>query len=108
MGGFLTIPFALLLWFRPDFGAWTDVVWYGCWIVLFSFGASGALLAILTRAGAVELTHSGADEQTATYKMAKKVVEIERSQDREYSEHYYKSMDVKPPERKGPDEKPAA
>jgi hypothetical protein len=108
VGSFLAIPFALLLWFRPHFGAWTDVVWYGNLVVLFLFAGSGALLAILTRAGAVELTHSDADKQTTSYKMAKKVAEMEQSQGREYSEHYYESMGVKPPERKRSDDKPAS
>ena len=108
MGSFLTIPFALLLWFRPDLGAWTDVVWYGCWIVLFSFAGSGALLAILTRAGVVELTHSDADRQTTNYKMAKHVAEMEQSQKRGFSDSYYEGLGATPPKSKGPDDKTAA
>ena len=108
VGGILTIPFAVLLWVRPDFGAWTDTVWYGSWIVLFSFAGSGALLAILTRAGVVELTYSDADKQTTSYKMAKKVAKMEQSQGRGFSGRYHENICVKPPEQKGSDDRPAA
>ena len=107
-GSILTIPFAVLLWVRPRFGAWTDSVWYGSLIVIFSFAASGALLAILTRAGVVELTYSDTDKQTTNHKMAEHVAEMEQSQRRGFSDSYYEGLGVTPPKSKGPDYKTAA
>ena len=60
------------------------------------------------RAGVVELTYSDTDKQTTSYKMAKKVAEVEQSQVRGFSDRYYENIGVKPSERKGPDDKPAA
>ena len=60
------------------------------------------------RAGVVELTYSDTDKQTTSYKMAKKVAEVEQSQVRGFSDRYYENIGVKPPERKEPDDKPAA
>jgi hypothetical protein len=77
-------------------------------IVIFSFAGSGALLAILTRAGVVELTYSDADKQTTSYKMAKKVAEMEQSQGRGFSGRYYENIGLTPPKSKGPDDKTAA
>lgn len=76
--------------------------------MLFSFAGSGALLAILMRAGVVELTYSDTDKQTTSYKMAKHVAEMEQSQRRGFSDSYYEGLDVTPPKSKGPDDKTAA
>ena len=76
--------------------------------MIFSFAGSGALLAILIRAGVVELTYSDTDKQTTSYKMAKHVAEMEQSQRRGFSDSYYEDIDVTPPKSKGPDDKTAA
>jgi len=104
IGKIVAIPIGLLLFFRSD----NSIVWYGCLIALFVFAGSGALLAILTRAGVIELTHSDADRQTTSYKMSKTVAELEQRQQRGFSDSYYESHGVEPPKQKHPDDKPAA
>ena len=71
MGSILAIPFALFLFFRPDFGAWTHTLKIVSYIVLFSFAGSGALLAIFTRVGIVRMIYSDADKQSMSYMMSK-------------------------------------
>jgi hypothetical protein len=61
VGSILILPIAVILFIRPNFGAWNDTVWYGGLALMFLFAGSGALLAILMRAGVIQLTYS--DEQ---------------------------------------------
>jgi hypothetical protein len=76
--------------------------------MLFSFAGSGALLAILTRAGIVQMVYSDRDKQSMDYKVSKFAAEMEQSQRRGYSDSYYQNLGVEPPKEKSPDDKPAA
>jgi hypothetical protein len=98
----------LLLFFRPDFGAWTHTLKIVSYIIIFSLGGSGALMAIFARVGIVQLIYSDADKQTSSYKMSRMVAERERGQGSGFSDSYYENLGVKPPGQKEPDDQSAS
>ena len=108
VGSILALPCGLFLFVRPSWGIWNRRLEIISYIILFSLAGTGALLAILTRAGVIRMIYSDADKQSIGYKMSKAGAEIERSHQRGFSDSYYESLGVKPPERRDSDDKPAA
>ena len=108
MGQILALPCVLFLFFRPHLGAWTHTLTIVSYIIIFSLGGSGALMAIFIRAGVVQLTYCDADKQTLGYKMSRTVAEGEHRQGSGFSDSYYENLGVKPPKQKESDDKPAA
>jgi hypothetical protein len=108
VGSILALPVVLFLFFRPDFGAWTHTLKILAYIFIILLGVSGALLAILTRTGIVQLIYCDADKQSLHYKMSQTVAEMERIQKRGFSDKYYDGLGVQPPKQKESDDKPAA
>jgi hypothetical protein len=108
IGGILAIPVTLFLFFQPDVGAWTHTLEILAYLFIILLAVSGALLAIFTRAGVIQLTYSDADRQSLSYKMSRSVAEREQIRKRGFSDRYYEGLEVKPPKRKESDDKPAA
>ena len=106
MGSILVLPVGMFLFFRPDFGAWTHPLKILSYVIIISLGGSGALLAVLTRAGIVQFIYCDADKQTMSYKMKQSVAEMEQIQKRDFSDSYYDGLGVKPPKRDDSDDKP--
>lgn len=108
VGSILAVPFVLFLFVRPEWGVWGPRLQVAAYIFLSSLGGTGALLAILTRAGIIRIMYSNNDKQSMHYKMSKTVAKREQNKQFRFSDSYYENLDVSPPKRSEPDIKPPA
>jgi hypothetical protein len=108
VGSILALPFALFLFMRPDWGVWSRWLTVAAYIFLFSLGGAGALLAILTRTGIIQMIYSDGDKQSMHYKIAKGVAEREQNNRFGFSDSYYENLDVKQSKQNEPDAPPPA
>ena len=101
VGNIFAIPAVLFLSVQPDVGTerrWLEIAIY---IFMFSFCGLGALVAIFQRAGVIQFIYSEADKRSLIYRMSKYVAEMERDHRRQFSETYYRSFEITPPNQKG-------
>ena len=88
------VPAAIFVTFGPDTGEWNHAIKIVAYIYIFSLGGFGALLALLSRFGAVQFIYSDSDKNTFDYKMSRSLAErdLHSSFGKIFSSHYYQSF----------------
>ena len=99
IGSILAIPCTIYLFWEPDLGSLSYPLEILAYTFMFSLGIIGALLAIFTRSGHVTIIHRDEDKGHWNYRLGKIMAEMESNRGRPFSQQYYKSFDVDPPQK---------
>ena len=99
----LALPAVLYLILRPEVGSLTKSLQIASLIFSILLGCSGVAVAILVRVGILQFHYADDDRRRLDYPMAKFVAEVEQSQGRSFSHHYYESFGLTPPKQKRSD-----
>ena len=99
VGGVISIPAVLFLFFQPNVGTLGNTLTIAANIFVFGLGGTGALLAVLTRIGFVQFHYTDKDRQSFSYRMEKRVAEMSLKNKRGFSSRYYENLDLIPPQR---------
>ena len=104
----VSIPVVVVIFWQPDVGSFSSSLPNVLFGVLVVFGCTGALVAILERAGVIQFRYTDDDKRRLHHRMAKFIAEMEHGRSRSFSPRYYESYGLTPPNPKRRDDKPAA